>query len=103
MAYLFLAAGIVAEVIASGLLKITDGFKRIIPTIFCLIGYLGAYYLVSLSLRGIPLNIAYATWCGVGTIATALIGVLYYKEKMSKTNIIGLGIMTVGIVMLNYC
>lgn len=103
MAYLFLAAGIIAEVVASGLLKITDGFKRIIPTILCLIGYISAYYLVSLSLRGIPLNIAYATWCGVGTIATALIGVLYYKEKMNKTNIIGLGIMTLGIVMLNYC
>ena len=98
MAHVFLAAGILAEIIASGLLKKTDGFHKILPTIFCLIGYIGAYYLVSLSL-----NIAYATWCGVGTVATALIGVLYYKEKMSLTNIAGLLIMTIGIVMLNYC
>ena len=103
MAHVFLAAGIFAEIIASGLLKKTDGFHKILPTIFCLIGYIGAYYLVSLSLRNIPLNIAYTTWCGVGTVATALIGVLYYKEKMSLTNIAGLLIMTIGIVMLNYC
>lgn len=103
MAHLFLTAGIFSEIFASGLLKKTDGFHKFLPTILCLGGYIGAYYLVSLSLRSIPLNVAYATWCGVGTVITALIGVLYYKEKMSRMNVVGLVIMTLGIVMLNYC
>ena len=102
MSYVYLVFAIATEVMGSGLLKCTNGFKKLLPTVFCLAFYGSAYYAVSLSLREIPLNIAYATWCGAGTILTALVGVLYYKEKLSATNIMGLFILTLGIIMLNF-
>lgn len=102
MSYWYLAIGIVTEVVGSGLLKRTNGFKKIVPTILCLAFYGSAYYAVSLSLREIPLNVAYATWCGAGTVFTAMVGVLCYHERLSKVNVLGLIILVSGIVMLNY-
>ena len=103
MSYMFLTIAILTEVVGSSLLKFTQGFKRFIPTVLCLLAYGVAYYTISLSMRDIPLNIAYATWCGVGTILTMLCGALIYKERINKTGFLGSVVLISGIVLLNYC
>ena len=100
---MILAISIVVEVIGDAMLTASHGYDHALLGIAAIIAIVFSFFLFSKILHIIDLPIAYATWCGVGTVATALIGVLYYKEKMSLTNIAGLLIMTIGIVMLNYC
>lgn len=101
MAYLLLFCSIMLEVFGSTMLKLSDGFKKILPLIGVIVGYVLAFYLVSITLKSLPLGVVYATWSGLGTILTALIGVLYFKEKINRQGVLGLGILVVGLVLLN--
>ena len=102
MAYVLLFTGIILEAVAAGLLKLTNGFKNKLATIFCLLFYGVSYYAVRLSMRVISLGVAYTTWCGCGILLTSLIGIFYYKEKLSKINVLGIVVLTLGVVLLNY-
>ena len=53
-------------------------------------------------MRVISLGVAYTTWCGCGILLTSLIGIFYYKEKLSKINVLGIVVLTLGVVLLNY-
>src|SRR5690554_3973744 len=66
MAYLYLLTAIVFEVAATSTLKMTEGFTRLWPTAFTLLGYGLAFYFLSLTLRTIPVGVANALWSGIG-------------------------------------
>lgn len=100
-AYILLALSVVSEVIGSSLLKITDGFKRWLPTLGVIFGYGLAFYGLSLSLKTLPLGLSYAIWAGLGTALTALAGIILYKEKMNKHTLYGLVFIIGGIVLMN--
>lgn len=97
--HLFLA--IASEVMASSALKASQGFTRPIFTGIILGGYGMAFYFMSLSLRQIPLSIAYAIWSGVGTLGTALIGVFLFRERLSPGSIAGIALIVLGVIILN--
>lgn len=99
--YLLLAISIISEVFASSLLKATDGFRRLLPTVGVAVGYSIAFYALSLTLKTLPLGTAYAIWAGVGTALTALAGALFYKESLNKKKILGLLLVIGGVVLLN--
>jgi len=65
--YLFLA--ILSEILASSALKASQGFSRFLPSLVVVGGYGLAFYFLSLSLKTVPLSLAYAVWAGVGTAA----------------------------------
>ena len=97
--WLFLFAAIVLEVTASSFLKSSSGFKVIYLGLLALIFYGVSFYILSLVLIYIPFGIAYAIWSGVGVIFVSLIGVLIYKDTISIAGYIGIGIITVGVVI----
>ena len=66
MNYLYLTIAIVSEVIATSALKAASGFTRLGPSLLVVVGYASAFYFLSLTLRTIPLGVAYAIWSGVG-------------------------------------
>ena len=101
MAYVFLTIAVVTEVIS--LLKLTNGFKKLWPTLACLSAYMVAYYSISVSMQTLSLNAAYATWCGAGTVITLFCGALFYHEKITRQSFLGVIILTIGIVLLNNC
>lgn len=101
MPYLYLTAAIAMELVATTLLKYSDGFSKLRPTLLCIISYIICYYSLSKALRHINLGIAYATWCGVGIIATALISVLIFKESLNIYGLIGIILITAGCIILN--
>lgn len=98
--YVLLAAAIICEVFGSSMLKISNGFKKIIPSIGVILGMGLAFYSLSLALKTIPLGTAYAIWSGVGTALTALIGVIIYKEHFNLKKLIGLLLIIVGVVIM---
>ncbi len=98
--YLILAVAILSEVFGSAMLKVSDGFKKIMPTLGVVSGYVVSFYLFSLALMAIPLSIAYAIWSGVGTALTALIGVIIYKEGFNIRKVLGLVLIIGGVALL---
>lgn len=101
MHYIFLVLGILTEICGSTLLKFTDGFQKKLLTILCLLAYGVAYYMVALSMKVLPLNIAYATWSGAGTLLTMIIAMVLFKERFKPSGYVGLVLLLGGIVALN--
>lgn len=100
-AYLLLALAIVSEVAGSSLLKAADGFKKLLPSLGVIIGYSVAFYALSLSLKTLPLGVAYAIWAGLGTVLTALVGIFIYKENVNGKKLLGLALIVGGVIFLN--
>lgn len=101
MPYVLLSIAIAAELVATSLLKQTDGFTKLIPTLACCATYFLCYLCMARALRHVNLGAAYATWCGAGIVVTTLVSVLYYKEKLSMPGLIGIGLILVGCVLVN--
>lgn len=98
--YVLLATAIICEVFGSSMLKVSNGFKKILPSIGVVLGMGSAFYCLSLALSTIPLGTAYAIWSGVGTALTALIGVIIYKEKFNLKKLLGLILIIGGVVIM---
>lgn len=101
MAYLYLAGAIVLELIATTLLKYTEGFTKLFPTLGCCLLYGFCFFCLSRCLEKINLGIAYATWSGVGIVVTALISVFVFKERLSVLGAAAILMIVAGCVILN--
>ncbi len=101
MNWTYLAIAIVSEVIATSVLKSSDGFSQLLPSIVVVIGYGIAFYFLSLTLRTIPIGIAYAIWSGVGIVLISLVGWIIYGQKLDLTAILGISLITTGAIILN--
>lgn len=99
-AYLHLALAILFEVIATSLLKASEGFERLWPTVGSLLGYLVAFYLLSLTLKSIPTGVAYAVWSGVGIVFISLIGWLVFKQHLDLPALLGIGLICAGVLVI---
>ncbi len=99
--YLFLLAAIASEVVGTSLLKATEGFTRLWPTVGCLTGYALSFVLLSLAVRDVPVGVAYAMWSGLGTVAIVAIGAVFLGEPLSLTKVIGAGLIIAGVAFLN--
>ncbi len=100
-ALLLLFGAIAAEIVATSNLKASAGFTRPLPSAIVVIGYGVAFYLLALSLRTIPIGIAYAIWSGVGTAAIAVIGRVAFGEALSAAQIAGIALVIAGVVLLH--
>lgn len=98
---LILFAAIICETVATSSLKATEGFTRLIPSIITIVGYLGSLYLLSVTLKSVPVGIAYAIWSGVGIVLVTLFGIFFYQQKPDWAAIIGIGLIIVGVLVLN--
>ena len=99
--WLFLAAAILGEVIATSALKSTHGFTRLLPSIVVVVGYGASFYLLSVSLKSIPVGIAYSVWAGVGIALVTLIAWLVYGQKRDGWGFVGIGLIASGVGVLN--
>jgi len=99
MPYLYLAIAILAEVIGTSALKATHGFTRLWPSLVVVAGYGVAFYFLSLSLRSIPVGVAYAIWSGAGVALITLIGWLVFKQKLDAPALAGILLIVAGVVV----
>ncbi len=99
--WLSLALAILAEVIGTSALKASDGFSQLWPSVVVIAGYGTAFYFLSLTLRQMPVGIAYAVWSGVGTVLITVIGVLVFRQKIDLAGVVGIGLIVAGVLVLN--
>ena len=100
-AYILLGLSIIFELLATNCLKLSDGFENMLPFAAAIVGYAISFYLLSLTLRTIPLSIAYAVWAGMGTILTALIGITIWSESFSLIKGFAFTLIIFGVILLN--
>lgn len=99
--WIFLAVAILSEVIATSALKASEGFTRLTPSAIVILGYLVSFYFLSLTLKVIPVGVAYAIWSGIGVVLVALAGWWVYGQKLDLAAILGLALILTGVVVIN--
>ncbi len=100
--WIFLSVAIVSEVIATSALKASEGFSRLWPSLIVTAGYMAAFYFLSLTLRTIPIGVAYAIWSGAGVALIALIAWVFFGQALDIPAVIGLSLIVAGVVVLNF-
>lgn len=81
-------------------LKYTDGFTRVLPSIFTVCSMIASLALLSYCVRSLPLGSAYAVWTGIGVVGTIVFGIIIYGESVSAPRLLFLGLIVAGIVGL---
>lgn len=99
--WLLLTAAIILEVIATSSLKSSEGFTKLVPSMLVLIGYGAAFYLLSLTLKSIPVGVAYAIWSGLGIVLVTLVAWFMHGQRVDFWGALGLGLIIAGVVVLN--
>ena len=96
-----LALAIVAEVIATTALKASQGFTRPGPGAIVVVGYAAAFWLLAITLKRLPVGIAYAVWSGAGTVLIALIAWAVFRERIGAAGWLGIALIIAGVAVLN--
>jgi small multidrug resistance pump len=99
--WVFLSAAIVSEVIGTSALKSAAGFTRLWPSLIVVISYSTAFFFLSLTLKTLPVGIAYAIWSGVGIALISLIAWVVFGQKLDAAAVIGILLIVAGVMVLN--
>ncbi len=100
MQWLILVVAGIFETVWAICLKYSEGFTKLVPSIFTVAGMIISFYLLSLSLRHLPLGTAYAIWTGIGTVGTLIFGIIVFRESISIPQIICVCLIAIGIIGL---
>ena len=99
MKWVYLLVAILTEVVATGALKASHSFTRLgLPTVA---GYLVAFYCLSLTLREMPVGVAYAIWCGMGIVLVSLAAALLFGQRLDMGAIVGMALIIAGVIVIN--
>lgn len=96
---ILLLAGLLEVAWATGL-KYTEGFSRLGPTIATAAALIASMSLLGLALRTLPLGTAYAVWTGIGTVGTAILGIILFDEPATTIRLVCIGLIVAGILGL---
>ena len=100
MSWLILAVAGLLEVAWAVGLKYTAGFTRLWPSVFTLGTMAGSVGMLGLALRALPLGTAYAVWTGIGTVGTAVFGMVMLGEPAGALRLLSIGLIVAGIAGL---
>lgn len=101
MSYVYLCAAIILEVVGTSALQASQQFTRLVPVVIMVCCYGVSFFLLSLSLRVLPVGIAYAIWSGLGIVLISAVGTLWFKQPLDLPAVIGLGLIVAGVAVVN--
>ncbi len=101
MKWLLLLLGILAELIGSTCMKMSQGFTKLYPSIFTFVFWAIGLTVFLFALKNFDLSFAYAIWAGLGIMGVSIIGMVYFKEPYSTLKIISILIIVAGVILLN--
>ena len=100
MAWVVLFVAGLLEVAWAVGLKYTEGFTRLWPTVGTVTALIASMALLGVALRTLPLGTAYAVWTGIGTVGTAVLGIVLFREPATAMRLLCIGLIVSGIVGL---
>ena len=98
---IYLLFAILFETSATTLLKVSDGFTVILPTVASILLYILSFYCLSTCLKTVPIGIAYAIWSALGIVLVTLVGIVAFKQTPDWPAIIGIALIIIGVGVLN--
>lgn len=101
MEWLYLILSILFEILATTLLKMSEGFSKILPTVGTCVGYVLCFAFLSIALKKLDMSVAYAIWSAAGITVLTAIGILIFKESISVMKIVSIIFIIVGVIGLN--
>jgi len=100
-AYIFLVLAIIFELLSTSFLKDTYGFTKLYPSLIVVIALCVCLYLMSHTMKFIPVGIVYASWAGLGIVGITIIAVIKYKQIPNIPTVIGLSLIVIGVVVVH--
>lgn len=100
MAWVFLFLAGLLEIGWAVGLKYTEGFTRLVPSLLTVLSMVLSLGLLGLALRDLPLGTAYAIWTGVGTVGTAILGILLFGDAVTVARLVSIALIVSGIAGL---
>ncbi|ABB24335.1 DMT family transporter [Pelodictyon luteolum] len=101
MHWIALFMAIATEVAGTTCLKFSDGFTKLVPSVFVFIFYTLSFTLLGQALKVLPIGMSYAIWAGLGTALVSMIGVIWFAEAINPVKIISLGLIIIGVAGLH--
>ncbi|HHP0448243.1 TPA: DMT family transporter [Vibrio harveyi] len=96
-----LSIAIVCEVIATSSIPKTEQFTKLMPSTVVIIGYGIAFFLLSVTVKSMPVGLVYAIWSGAGIGLVAAVGYFLYGQKLDLAAIVGIGFILTGVMIVN--
>ncbi|CAH1528890.1 Quaternary ammonium compound-resistance protein QacE [Vibrio harveyi] len=96
-----LSIAIVCEVIATSSIPKTEQFTKLMPSTVVIIGYGTAFFLLSVTVKSMPVGLVYAIWSGAGIVLVAAVGYFLYGQKLDLAAIVGIGFILTGVMIVN--
>ena len=101
MEWIYLILAIIFEITATTLMKMSNGFTKVLPTVGTLLGYIICFTFLSIALKKIDMSVAYAIWGAVGITVMTIIGVVVYKESINVLKVVSILFIVIGVIGLN--
>ena len=101
MNFIFLSVAIVAEVVGTSALKASESFTKPLAALVTLVAYGIAFYFLALTLKTIPVGIAYAIWSGLGIVLISLVGLFWFRQTLDTPALVGLALIIAGVIVIN--
>ena len=98
--YTSLAMAIVAEVVATSALQASAGFTRLWPSVLVVLGYGVAFYCLSITLKTVPMGVAYALWSGLGIVLITASGWVLYRQRVDTAALLGMALIVAGVAVI---
>lgn len=96
--FIFLILAVAAETVGTSALQASQQFTRLWPSVLVVLAYAISFYLLALTLKYMPVGIMYAFWSGLGIVFIAIIGVIYFGQRLDEPAILGLALILAGIL-----
>lgn len=98
--WLLLAVAIVSEVAATSLLKSTEGFTRLWPSVTVIALYEVSFILLTITVRKVAVSVVYATWGGIGVALVTLVAWVWLGQALDAAAVVGIGLIVAGVVVM---
>jgi quaternary ammonium compound-resistance protein SugE len=100
MAWVLLSIAGILEIAFAFCMKSSEGFTRFIPGLFTVVTGLSSVFLLSLSLRTLPVGTGYAVWTGIGAVGTAVLGMVVLGDSATPMRVLCIGLILAGVIGL---
>jgi quaternary ammonium compound-resistance protein SugE len=100
MAWIYLLAAGVLEIVWAFAMKQSDGFSKLNPSIITIAGMIASFWLLALAMRTLPLGTAYTIWTGIGAVGAFVIGIVFLGEHVSAMRIAAAVLIVSGLVLM---
>ena len=100
--YLFLALGISCGIAANSFAKISEGFSKLAPSVFCISLMIVTMFCIAKAMHALPVGFAYSTYSGLTVTGVVIFALIKYNQIPNIFGIIGIALIIIGVIMVNY-